>query len=84
MDGLSPIVEGVQLVFTRQRWLDWLQSWSEFDTYMTCNLQATQHLLEAIREIPLQKFVHISTSSVYGSTALAGESGELKPVLRTE
>jgi nucleoside-diphosphate-sugar epimerase len=50
-------------------------SWTHFDDYMTCNLLATQRLLEAIpRSAPkLQRFILGSTSSVYGKYA-SGDS----------
>ncbi|MGX5440596.1 NAD-dependent epimerase/dehydratase family protein [Bacillus cereus] len=42
-------------------------SWGkDFHPYVTNNILATQYLLEACKEIELEKFIHISTSSVYG------------------
>jgi len=44
-------------------------SWgSEFDRYTENNIRATQRLLEAAKELKLEKFVYASTSSVYGDT----------------
>jgi nucleoside-diphosphate-sugar epimerase len=56
-------------------------SWTSFDEYMTCNLQATQRLLEAIpRGGPkLQRFIHISTSSVYGKYASGDATSPTRP-----
>ena len=57
-------------------------SWSQFDLYVTCNLSATQRLLEATRvagDIDKRRFVHISTSSVYGTEALGDETSRLQP-----
>ena len=47
------------------------KSWTDFDLYSTCNIQATQRLLEAVRRGSgkLKRFVYISTSSVYGRYA---------------
>ncbi|OKH99002.1 hypothetical protein A6A06_25725 [Streptomyces sp. CB02923] len=42
-------------------------SWGqEFALYTSRNVLATQRLLEAVRDRPLRKFVHASSSSVYG------------------
>ncbi|MFO0816273.1 MAG: GDP-mannose 4,6-dehydratase [Gemmatales bacterium] len=51
-------------------------SWTNFDDYMTCNLLATQRLLEAVREsqVKLQRFILGSTSSVYGKYASGDET----------
>lgn len=56
-------------------------SWTHFDDYMSCNVQATQRLLEAVREtqVRLQRFILGSTSSVYGRYASGDESSPTKP-----
>jgi nucleoside-diphosphate-sugar epimerase len=56
-------------------------SWDHFDLYNSCNLTATQRLLEAVRtaDRPQQRFIQISTSSVYGVEALGNEEAALKP-----
>lgn len=42
-------------------------SWgTQFEAYTDHNILATQILLEAVRGISLEKFVYVSTSSVYG------------------
>jgi len=43
-------------------------SWGEsFSIYTHNNIEATQKLLEAARNTPVQKFIYASSSSVYGS-----------------
>jgi len=43
------------------------RSWGrDFPIYTTANLDATQALLEACREKPIERFVYASSSSVYG------------------
>lgn len=56
-------------------------SWTRFDDYMTCNVQATQRLLEAVKDtqVRLQRFVLGSTSSVYGKYASGDETSPAKP-----
>ncbi|NHZ84466.1 MAG: NAD-dependent epimerase/dehydratase family protein [Planctomycetia bacterium] len=52
-----------------------------FDSYERNNIIATHRLLEAIIDSKsLQGFVNISTSSVYGSTAINDESSAPKPI----
>jgi UDP-glucose 4-epimerase len=44
-------------------------SWGrEFETYVHCNIRATQRLLEHLKERPGVRFVFASSSSVYGKT----------------
>ena len=58
-------------------------SWgSEFDRYTENNIRATQRLLEAAKELKLEKFVYASTSSVYGDTddLPMREDGSTRPI----
>jgi nucleoside-diphosphate-sugar epimerase len=57
-----------------------LRSWDWFDEYMTCNVLATQRLLEAARETSLGVFVQASTSSVYGRSSSGAEDAPLQPI----
>ena len=61
-----------------------LPSWTDFDAYLTCNVQATQRLLEASggrAQGAWPRLVHVSTSSVYGAD-VAGDEATLHPGLR--
>lgn len=58
-------------------------SWGrDFRVYTAHNIDATQTLLEACRDAPLQCFVHASSSSVYGDCATLPlrENAPLRPV----
>lgn len=58
-------------------------SWGkEFSRYTENNIRATQRLLEAAKELKLEKFVYASTSSVYGDTTdlPMREDGGTRPV----
>ena len=55
-------------------------SWSDFDLYDSCNLGLVSRLIEQAKKWNLQKFVQISTSSVYGQNAVGDESQPKKPV----
>jgi nucleoside-diphosphate-sugar epimerase len=55
-----------------------MTSWSEFDTYMTCNIKLVENLIShRVRE--KTHFVQFSTSSVYGVTATGDEKSECLP-----
>ena len=56
-----------------------LRSWREFESYMTCNVLATQRLLDATAP-SRPHLLHISTSSVYGGYATGDESSPLAPI----
>ncbi|MEZ5317059.1 MAG: NAD-dependent epimerase/dehydratase family protein [Vicinamibacterales bacterium] len=46
------------------------KSWGrDFLTYTTHNVDATQRLLEAVKDRPVERFVYASSSSVYGDIA---------------
>ena len=58
-----------------------LPSWTDFDAYLTCNVQATQRLLEAARATgSVARLVHASTSSVYGADVAGDEATPCAPV----
>jgi nucleoside-diphosphate-sugar epimerase len=58
-------------------------SWGRrFEKYTQHNILATQRLLEAAREVPIQRFVYASSSSVYGQADVfpLREDGPTLPV----
>jgi len=55
-------------------------SWSDFELYATCNLSAVARLIDMARNWPIQRFIQISTSSVYGKLAVGDESLPTLPV----
>ena len=77
---LAPLLEGVDVVFHLAAQAGLRRSWSEFDSYMTCNIQATQRLLEAAVTNKISHFINISTSSVYGRFATGNEESPLEPI----
>jgi UDP-glucuronate 4-epimerase len=81
-DKLQPYFDGVDTIFHLAAQAGLLRSWSEFDSYMTCNIQATQRLLEAVVDSSQRRphFINISTSSVYGRFATGNEESPLAPV----
>jgi UDP-glucuronate 4-epimerase len=80
-DDLSAALEGVDVVFHIAAMGGLLLSWTNFDLYMTCNIQATQKLLEAARQTAsVRQFIYSSTSSVYGSNVTGPETVLPRPV----
>lgn len=55
-------------------------SWENFELYESCNLTATNRLLHQIDLEKINKFIFISTSSVYGKLALGDENSSIKPI----
>lgn len=80
-DDLRPAVEGVDVVYHLAAMPGLVASWTDFDLYQTCNLTATQRLLEAVKGARgLKRFVYGSTSSVYGKFASGDETLPTRPV----
>jgi len=79
-DDLTPALEGVEVVYHLAAQAGLMRSWDEFDSYMTCNVLATQRLLEAAVAANVKHFIHISTSSVYGRFATGDETSPLAPI----
>ncbi len=78
---LEMVVEGAGQVVHLAAMAGLVRSWQEFESYMTCNVLATQRLLEALRmAAPQAHLVHASTSSVYGRFATGNEEAPLAPV----
>ena len=56
------------------------KSWGrDFQTYTTNNIEATQRLLEACIDRPLERVVYASSSSVYGDLAAIPMNEEARP-----
>src|SRR5262245_62160566 len=57
---LTALLKGVYAVFHLAAMAGLRRSWSEFDSYLSCNLQATQRLLEAAVSNRVRHFLDIS------------------------
>jgi nucleoside-diphosphate-sugar epimerase len=80
-DRLDDVLSGVEAVFHLAAMAGLTRSWTDFDLYAGCNLTATQRLLEATRGLSgLKRFIHVSTSSVYGRYSSGDESMPTRPV----
>ncbi len=80
MGDIAPLLPVDATVFHLAAQAGLLRSWSEFDSYMTCNVQATQRLLAAAVQARVGHFINVSTSSVYGRVATGDETSPLEPV----
>ena len=78
-DELVPVLQEAEVVFHLAAMAGLVRSWSDFNLYMTCNLEATQRLLEAACANQIKHFIHGSTSSVYGRFATGNEKSPLQP-----
>ncbi len=79
-DPLDAALEGVDVVFHLAAMAGLTRSWTEFDLYASCNLTATQRLLEAVRKRSgLRRFLYATTSSVYGRYSSGDETLPTRP-----
>ncbi len=80
-DSLDAVLDGVEVIFHLAAMPGLAKSWTDFDLYNTCNLTATQRLLDAVRGRPdLKRFIYASTSSVYGKFSSGDESMPTRPI----
>jgi nucleoside-diphosphate-sugar epimerase len=65
---LAPLLDGIDVVYHQAAQPGVRLSWSDgFATYDSCNVLATQRLLEAARHASVRRLVYASSSSVYGN-----------------
>jgi UDP-glucuronate 4-epimerase len=66
---LAGILDGIDVIFHQAGQPGVRSSWGrDFSTYVSCNIEATQRLLEATKSsATLQRLVFASSSSVYGN-----------------
>lgn len=79
-DPLDAALDEVEAVFHLAAVPGLSRSWVDFGLYQSCNLMATQRLLEAVRRRALRRFVYASTSSVYGRHASGDETLPTRPI----
>jgi nucleoside-diphosphate-sugar epimerase len=80
INPVTHLLTGVEWVFHLAAMPGLVRSWTHFDEYNSCNIVATQRLLESCREASLlNRFLYVSTSSVYGRNALGDETLPLQP-----
>lgn len=77
---LASLLSSVDAVYHAAAQAGVRASWGrDFDIYIQNNIRATQMLLEAARESPVQRFVYASSSSVYGDAVRYPVTEDLPP-----
>ena len=80
-DPLEAALDGVEVVFHLAAMAGLVKSWTDFDLYQSCNLTATQRLLEAVRRTSsVRRLIYASTSSVYGRYSTGDETMPTRPI----
>jgi nucleoside-diphosphate-sugar epimerase len=79
---LEPLVADAEVIFHLAAMPGLVRSWIDFEGYWTCNVLATQRLLEAVRgsASQLRRLIYASTSSVYGRFGSGDETLPTKPI----
>lgn len=78
---LGPILDGIEAIVHEAAMAGLPRSWDNFPEYMSCNVLATQRLVEAARLYGgIKRFVFASTSSVYGRLAACDETALPRPI----
>ena len=76
---LDPWLDGADAVVHEAAMAGLMRSWTDLELYTSCNILATNRLIEAARRADVKRFVLASTSSVYGTEAVGDEDRPLEP-----
>lgn len=80
IDDISDLLDGVNVVFHLAAQAGVRESWGKsFGRYVDDNINATQRLLEAVKDSSIDKFLYASTSSVYGDAETFPTSEDVPP-----
>ena len=81
-DPMDELLADAEVIFHLAAMPGLTQSWTDLEGYWTCNVLATQKLLEAAHRAAtrLQRLVYASTSSVYGRLASGDETMPTQPI----
>jgi UDP-glucuronate 4-epimerase len=78
-DPLDPILDGVAVVINEAAVAGLAPSWADLGLYASCNIVGLGRLIEASERAGVDRFVQISTSSVYGLEAVGDEERPKRP-----
>ena len=76
---LDPVLDGADAVIHEAAMAGLMRSWTDLELYASCNILATNRLIEAALRAGIGRFVLASTSSVYGTEAVGDEDTRLEP-----
>jgi UDP-glucuronate 4-epimerase len=79
-DDLRAMLSGVDVVVNEAAMTGLSPSSDDSRIYDECNVMGLERLLRAARDVRLERFVQISTSSVYGMHAVGDESTPTDPI----
>ena len=77
---LDEVLADVDVIVNEAAMAGLMRSWSDLDSYVSCNILALQRLISAAERAGVRRFVHASTSSVYGRDAVGDEAQMTRPV----
>jgi UDP-glucuronate 4-epimerase len=77
--ALDEIIEPVDFIVNQAAMPGLMKSWSDIKMYSDSNIVIVGNILNSIKKFPGKRLVHISTSSVYGKSAVGDETTEAKP-----
>ena len=72
-------LDGADAVIHEAAMAGLMRSWTDLELYASCNIIATNRLIEAAMRTGIRRFVLASTSSVYGREAVGDEDNPLEP-----
>jgi UDP-glucuronate 4-epimerase len=72
-------LQGADAVIHEAAMAGLMRSWTDLELYASCNIIATNRLIEAAMRTGIRRFVLASTSSVYGREAVGDEDNPLEP-----
>ena len=78
-DDLDPWLDGAEAIVHEAAMAGLMRSWTDLELYTSCNILATNRLIDAARRASVRRFVLASTSSVYGTEAVGDEERPLEP-----
>jgi nucleoside-diphosphate-sugar epimerase len=78
-DDLEPWLDGADAIVHEAAMAGLMRSWTDLELYTSCNILATNRLIEAAGRAGVKRFVLASTSSVYGTEAVGDEDRPLQP-----
>lgn len=79
-DDLRPALDGASAIVHLAAMPGLARSWTDVELYTTCNLLGTHRLVEASLDVAVGRFIHASTSSVYGTDAVGDETSPTLPI----
>ncbi len=80
-DSLDDVLADTEVVFHLAAMPGLVRSWTDLNLYWSCNVQATERMLDTLRRNgrSLRRFLYASTSSVYGRFSSGDENLPTKP-----